>query len=459
MNAVSQKQPGSVPRRDWTKGNILKNLWLLSWPVIVLGVLYSVNLILEMIWVGRLGSAAIAGVGISGFIVFLVIAIKNGLGAGERALVARYVGGGDMVSARQVAGQAFVIATVYGLLVTAIGLLFAQPIFSLFNLAPEAVAEGVVYLKIIMAGWLTEAFWMTSFYVMQASGDTITPMKIAIIIRVVNAVLCPFLVLGWWVFPSLGVSGAAITYIIATGLGMLLCLGAFFYGKTRIKLTLSDFYPNTAIIRRILRIGLPASISGLSKAFGDLIVTSLMIPFGTLALAAHNLLSRIELFINTPVLGFGTGASVLVGQNLGARQPAQAAKSGWSAAGLISAFMITCAVIILIWAEKIIGLFNVEPDLVTTGSTFLRIAVTGYLGMCFGNILQQCITGSGDTLPPMIISMTMLWVVQLPLAFLFTRYTDLGAIGIRWAIVISFVAGAIAYTAYFRGGRWQRKRV
>ncbi len=306
---------------------------------------------------------------------------------------------------------------------------------------------------------MTEAFWMTSFYVMQASGDTITPMKIAVIIRVVNALLCPFLVFGWWIFPRLGVSGAAITYIIATALGMFLCLGAFFSGKTRLRLSLSDFYPDTTLIWRILKVGLPASMSGLSKAFGDLIITSLMIPFGTLALAAHNLLSRIELFINTPVLGLGTGASVLVGQNLGAGKPAQAARSGWSAAGLISGFMIVCAVILLVWAENIIGLFNVDPALVATGVTFLRIAVAGYMGMCIGNILQHCITGAGDTLPPMIISMTMLWLVQLPLAFIFTRYTDMGAIGVRWAIVISFLVGSIAYITYFRAGRWKRKRV
>ncbi len=121
--------------RDLTKGSIVQNIWFLSWPVIILGILYSINLILEMIWVGKLGSASIAGVGISGFMVFLVISIKNGLGAGERALVARYVGGGDLDSARRVAGQAFVIATIYGLIITAVGLLFTSPLFSLFKLA------------------------------------------------------------------------------------------------------------------------------------------------------------------------------------------------------------------------------------------------------------------------------------------------------------------------------------
>ncbi len=450
---------GGFIGKDWTRGSIILNLLLLSWPVIMLGALYTVNLILEMIWVGRLGPASIAGVGVGGFVVLLVVSMKTGLGFGERAMIARYIGGGDLAAANRIAGQSFVISIVYGIIVLAAGLLFTQPLFGLFGLEADAVAEGVAYLRLILSGWLTEAIWITSFSVMQASGDSITPLKIAIVIRIVNAGLCPFLVLGWWIFPQMGVTGAAITYITTTGLGMFLCLWVLFSGKTRLRLCLRDFYPDLHIIWRILKIGIPSSVSGLSKAFGDLVMVSFMIPFGTLALAAHNLLSRIEMFINTPGMGMGTGASVLVGQNLGAGQPAQAAKSGWMATGLVAGFMIICSLILLVWAEKIIGLFNVEPDLVKTGVSFLRIAVAGYLGMCIVNILQNSISGAGDTLVPMIISLSMLWLIQLPLAYLLSRFTDMGALGVRWAIVTGFLVGALAYAAYFRAGRWKRKKL
>lgn len=444
--------------KDWTKGSIIQNILLLSWPIIVLGVLYTGNLILEMVWVGKLGAASIAGVGVGGFVVLLVVTVKSGLSFGERAMVARFIGGGDVAAANHIAGQAFVISAVYGVVVALIGILFTEPIFHLFGLEANAEAEGVAYLRIVLAGWITESFWITSFSVMQASGDSMTPMKIAIIIRVVNAAICPFLVLGWWIFPRLGVSGAAITYIIATGLGMALCFWVLFNGRTRLRLTLNDFYPNPKTIRRILKIGLPASFSGLGKAFGDLVLTWFMIPFGTLALAAHNLISRIEAFINTPGMSLGTGAGVLVGQNLGAGQPRQAERSGWVAMGLTAGFMIICSLVLLLLSEKIISLFNVEPDLVKVGSVFLKIAVTGYLGMSIVFLMQNCISGSGDTLPPMLITLAVLWVMQLPLAYILSRYTALGVYGVRWAIVVGFIVGAIAYIAYFRKGRWKRKR-
>jgi putative MATE family efflux protein len=454
-------QPGKsgMMNRDWTKGNIIQNILLLSWPMIVLGALYTANLILELVWVGRLGAASIAGVGVAGIVVLLVGTIRSGLGAGERAMVARLVGGSDIVSATHVAGQSFVISAFYGAVMIVIGVFFIEPIFNLFGLEVHAAAEGVIYLQIVLIGWFTEAFWLSSLYVMQSSGDTITPMKVAIIIRVVNMVICPFLVLGWWVFPKLGVTGAAIAYIFTTALGMVLTLWFLFTGKTRLRLTLKDFYPDLKTIGNLLKIGIPSSVMGLGKAFGDLVFAWFMIPFGTLALAAHNLISRIESFVNSPGVSVGMSAGVLVGQNLGANQPKQAIRSGWLGAGLVICFMVVCSAILLVWAENIIGLFNVEPDLVQIGSLFLRIAVAGFLGMSVVYVLQYSITGSGDTVAPMIITLAMLWVVQLPLAFLLSRHTDLGVYGVRWAIVIGFVTGAIAYALYFWGGRWRRKKV
>jgi len=310
-----------------------------------------------------------------------------------------------------------------------------------------------------LIGWFTEAFWMTSLSSMQASGDPVTAMKVAIFLRIANAALCPFLVLGWWIFPRLGVTGAGLTYVIATGLGMVITIWIFFTGRTRLKLTLKDIRPDPGFLWRILRIGIPASVMGVGKAFGDLILTGLMIPFGTMALAGHNLIARIESFVNMSAMGLGNGASVLVGQNLGVRQPDRASRSGWLALGLVEGFMIVCGTVLLIWSGNIISIFNVEPELLKLAVDFLRIAVAGYLGIAVVNVMQVCISGSGDTLPPMIISMSMLWAIQLPLAFVLSRFSSLGVLGVRWAIVIGFALGAVAYLIYFRLGRWKRKKV
>ncbi len=459
---MTEPTAASTPKavmRDWTQGSIVQNILLLAWPVMVLGVLYAANLILEMVWVGRLGASSIAGVGVAGFIVLLVVSFKTGLSIGERAMVARFIGNGDLASANRVAGQAFLVSALYGIIVFFVGAFLAGPIFSLFNLETEALQEGTAYLHLIMMGWLTEAFWMTAFGLMQASGDVISPMKAAIVLRVINALLCPFLVLGWWIFPRLGVQGAAITYISATGVGMIICIWMLFTGKTRLKLSLKDFSPDLKLIWRMLKIGLPGGISAIGKSFADLVLTSIMIPFGTAPLAAHNVLSRIEMFLSTPGMGLGTAAAVLVGQNLGAKQPQRAARSGWLATAMVSGIMLVCTIAVLIWARQIIGFFTTDAQMIETGADFLRIAAAGYLAMGLTNILSSTISGAGDTLPPMIIALGMLWVIMIPLAALLSRFTSLEAYGIRWAIVISFAVGALAYLVYFLKGRWMRKKV
>jgi putative MATE family efflux protein len=445
--------------KDWTKGSIIQNLLLLSYPIIILNGLWQVDLILEMIWIGKLGSASIAGVGVASLIVMLMITVKGSLSTGERAMVARFIGSGDVAAANHVAGQAFITSTAFGVISAVIGIFLTEPIINLFGLEVNAAAEGVAYLRIMLIGLVTETFWIASFTIMQSSGDSVTPMKIAIFIRLVNAVLCPFLVLGWWVFPRLGVSGAAIAYIFVMGLAMFICLWILFTGNTRLRLTLRDFRPDFRIIWRLLRIGIPASIMGLGRSFGDLALTRFMTPFGTLAVAAHSLTSRIEMFIRMPGASLGMGAGVLVGQNLGAGQPKRAVRSGWLALGLGEGFIVICSVILMVWAESIIGIFSTDSNLIRLGSIFLRIATAGYLTMYFVYILQNCISGAGDTVLPMVITLAMVWVVQLPLSFLLSRYTDMGMYGVRWAIVISFVVGAIAYTAYFWQGRWRRKKI
>ena len=126
---------------------------------------------------------------------------------------------------------------------------------------------------------------------------------------------------------------------------------------------------------------------------------------------------------------------------------------------LVEAFAILCSLAILLSAPAIVHVFSSDAELVRLASTFLRIAVGGYVVTGFVGVLQQSISGAGDTLMPMVVSLLAMWLVLLPLAFFLSRNTSLGVYGIRWAIVASSAANAIAYTTYFRLGKWKQKRV
>ena len=220
-----------------------------------------------------------------------------------------------------------------------------------------------------------------------------------------------------------------------------------------------NFRLDPSIIWRIVKIGIPASLMGVQRSFGNLFLVQLTVPFGTLSVAAHTLYQRLEMVLRLPSMGLGMAAGILVGQNLGAHQPERAERSGWLAIGLVQGLMIICSGGTLLWAERIIGLFSTDPALVEVASIFIRIAAAGYLVLGLTAVFQQSLAGAGDTVPVMIITLLMIWVVQVPLAFFLPKITNLGVLGIRWAIVAGLVVGAVTYTLYFWRGRWKRKKV
>jgi putative MATE family efflux protein len=454
--SVSSGEKGAA-QRDWTKGGILRNVLLLSWPLLTLEGAYISGQTLEMVWVGKLGAASMAGVGAGSLIVVILESILMGFVTGSRAIIARFAGAGNLAERNHAAGQSLLLSGTFGLITSVLGMLFSGPVIRLLGFEPDVVSEAVAYLEVTFLGWTLLCGWRTVFSIMQASGDTITPMKMELTIRSIHVALCPFLVLGWWGFPFMGVRGAALSNAIAEVLGLCIGLWIFFTGGTRVRLTVKDFLPRMSTLLRILKIGLPACVMRIQRIFADVILMWLMVPFGTVAVAAHSVSLRVQQVIFMTPVAFGNGTAVVVGQNLGAGQPDRAMRSGWLTLGLIQCLMIACSATLFLWAENIVSLFNREAELVALTAVFLRIAAAGYLVVAFIYILQSCISGAGDTVPPMVISLGMIWLVQIPLAYLLPLVTDLGVYGVRWAIVVGMVAGAAAYAVYFRSGKWTRK--
>jgi len=412
-----------------------------------------------MIWVGKLGPASIAGVGVAGIAVMLIMSAMMGLMMGMRAMIARFVGAGDVDGANHVAQQAFVISAVFSILMAVTGVFFAEPILGLFGLEAKVVAEGVAYMRIIFIGAAAMSFRMMTEGVMQTSGDTQTPMRITVVFRLFHVALCPFLIFGWWLFPRMGVAGAATTNVVSQSLGLIVSLWVLFSGRTRLRLTMRNFRIDPNIIWRIVRIGLPALISGIQRTFSQFFVMLLIAPFGTIPVAAHTINQRIEMILIMPAMAFGMASGVLVGQNLGAGQPERAERSAWLAVGLVEGLMVICSLVILLGAEHIVRIFNTDPGLVATASIFLRIAVAGYIVLGLMAVFMQALSGAGDTMPTMIFGAATVWLVTLPLAYFLPRVTDLGIYGVRWGMASGMIFAALIYTIYFRTGRWKHKRV
>jgi len=458
--------PGRGPGfgRDWTKGNIFHNLLRLSWPMAVSNTLMMLGPTIDMIWVGKLGQVAIAAITAAGSAVMLIMTAMMGLMMGMRAMVARFVGAGDIRGANHVAQQTVVISVAFSVGMAVVGIFFANQFLDLFGLDAEVVAVAAPYMRIMFIGAAAMAFRMMAEGVLQASGDTVNPMWVAIVYRLFHVALCPFLIFGqemfpWWMFPGMGVSGAAATNVVSQSLATIILLWMLFTGRSRLRLSLRNFRLDLNIIWRIIRIGLPAVVSGMQRSISYLILLIFMARYATVAVAAHGIAQRVEMILFMPAMAFGMGSGVLVGQNLGAGQPERAERSAWLAVGLVQAIVVACCAAILLWPEGIVRIFNTDPGLVETASTFLRIAVAGYALLGLMAVFMQALSGAGDTMPTMIIGMLTVWLVTLPIAYFLSTKTDLGVYGVRWGMAAGMIFAALIYTVYFRLGRWKRKKV
>jgi putative MATE family efflux protein len=457
IDKTSEKE--NLIHRDWTRGNLLKNLLMISWPMAVTSTLMSLGPTIDLIWVGKLGDSAVAAVGVAGVVVQLAMCLMMGLTIGMLALISRTIGEKDIPTAQRIAQQAFIVTGVYAVLMALIGHFLGERILRLITTDPEIVRLGTVYLRIEFIGGATMVFRMMMDAVMQASGDSMNPMWIAIIYRVFHIVLCPFLIFGWWFFPELGVSGAAYTGVIAQGLGIILGFRILLSGRTRLRLSFKNFRFDFRIIWRIVRVGLPSSISDIQRNLSQFFLQIFMAPFGTAALAAHSIVQRIEMLLFVPTMSLGMGSGVIVGQNLGAKQPERALKSAWLAVGLVEALVIVTSVAMLIWTEPVIHLFNSDTLLVTTGVQYIRIAIVGWALMGFFFVLMNALQSAGDTITTMIISLISIWGITMPLAYFLPKYTNWGVYGIRWAMSASMIVGALGNLIYFRTGRWKYRKV
>ncbi|MFC2039126.1 MATE family efflux transporter [Chloroflexota bacterium] len=461
MNRDRTGGPGgrSAIGRDWTQGNIFRNLILLSWPIIVSNSLNMLGPTIDMIWVGRLGAAAIAGVGVSGMAVMLINSLMMSLNMGSRAMIARFMGAGNIEGANKVAQQSFIIIFAFAMLLVPTGIFLAEPILVLMGLEPEVVAEGAAYMRILFVGGAAMSFRMMTEGIMQASGDTVSPMWIAVLFRVFHIVLCPFLIFGWWIFPQMGVSGAALTNVLSQSIGLVAGLVILFRGRTRLKLTLHNFRIDFSLIWRIIRIAIPSSVSGMQRGLGQLVIMRFIVPFGTFAVAAHTLVQRVEMFIMMPGMGLGMGGGTLAGQNLGAGQPERAEKSVWMALGVVEGFVAVSATALLLWAENVIGIFSPGPEVIEVAATFVRIAAIGFFVFSAEPVLMTSLNNVGDTVPPMIAAVCGFWLIQVPLAYFLPQIAGLGVYGVRWGMVGGMFAAAVALAIYFKLGRWKNKRI
>jgi len=330
-------------KKEVVNGPILPTIFQLAFPLMISSALHTTQSLVDMFWVGRLGSAPIAAVGISGTIIMILITLIFGVSSGTVALVSQNIGAKKHSQAGQVAMHSLLLAALGSLVVAIIGIIFAKKLLLILGASEEVVTVGTSYLRIILSGGMIMFVLFLSNSILLGSGDMIIPMIVMVIANILNIVLDPLFIFGIG-FPKMGTAGAALASVISQFISCCIVLFVLFKGYSNVRIRLSEFSFQPKIIVETLKIGIPSSLQMFFRSTMMIVIMSIVAGFGTFALAAYSIGLRVQMVILMPSFALGSTAATLVGQNIGARQFRKAQKSALASVSLDLIFMIVLGI-------------------------------------------------------------------------------------------------------------------
>ncbi|MSQ23345.1 MAG: MATE family efflux transporter [Chloroflexi bacterium] len=469
------RRTSAYATRDLTQGSIPRNLWFLGWPQIISGAVNAIDTLADLFWAGFLGSRAVATVGVAQTWIQLFNTGRMGLDTSARAMVSRAVGSGNLAQASDIARQSVIFNVGLSLVVMVIGIGLSDFLLKVLGVSDALVEEGSTYQRLRFAGSFFFGLNMISGSLLQAGGDTLTPMKAQLVTRASHLILSPVLTFGWGGLPAFGVSGAAIANGISQGIGSAMNFWALYTGTSRIQLSMNNLKVELPLMWRQVQIGGPASVTAAERAIAQVVLVGLAAPFGTAGLAVFSITQRIQMFGGFGAQGLAQASGVIVGQSLGAQQPKRAKETVWWALGYNFAIQGLVCALIFAFPEAVILVFSRDPEVMEIAGTWLRIEVLGYMLFSLANVLVLSFNTAGDTTIPMLAALGGIWGVQQPVAILLTGAAgrwlppnlaalvpiswNLGILGIAWANVAAAIARFIFLFLYFMWGPWWKKNV
>jgi len=451
-----------------TDGDLVGPMVRLAWPIVVIQLLQVTYNLADTFWLGRLSGNAVAAISLAFPLVFFLISVGGGFTTAGSILVAQYTGADSEGSAGKVAAQTLgfvvAIATVLGV----VGHFLTRDMLALLPAQAETARVVVPlagdYMEVFFLGMPALFGFFVFSALMRGYGNTRTPMRVMFVSVAINVVLDPFLIFGWWVFPEMGIAGAAVATIFARLVAAVVGVYVLFFTDAGPHISLSQFAPDLSMISRIVRVGTPSAAEQSTSALAMITLTAMVASFAPAVVGAFGLGNRLISLVFLPAMGLGRATNTMVGQNLGAEQPERAERAVWLAAKVAAGVLFAVAVVAAIFPRPIVAVF-LSPGsenaaaIVEYGATYVRIRAIEFVFVGVVQVLLGAFRGAGNTKTAMVISMVTLWVGRVLTVYLFAFALDWGATGIWIGMAFGNITGAIVAAAWFTRGTWKRTLV
>ena len=444
---------------DFTTGPINRALGLLAIPMMLEMAMEAVFAVVDIAYVSRLGTAAIAAVGLTEALTTIIYALAIGLGMGVTAMISRRVGAKDPVAAAYVMGQAIWVGAAISVVIGLLGVKYAADLLGIMGADEDVIAAGSGYTAVLLGGNASILYLFLLNAGFRGAGDAPVALRSLTLANGLNILLDPCFIFGLGPFPEMGVTGAAVATTIGRGAGVAYLFWYLASGRGRLEFRARNLAISPELIGRMIRISIGGIGQFLIATSSWIAVIRVIALYGSAPVAAYTIAIRMIEFVFLPAWGLGNAAATLVGQNLGAGRPDRAERSVWAASRYNVAFMTMMGAAFLALAPQIVSLFTDDPEIRRYGTHCLRILGAGYPMYAVGMIVIQALNGAGDTRTPSILNFIVFWITQIPLAYWLATSVGMGPNGVFVAIVVSESLLTVLGVIVFRRGKWRTELV
>lgn len=410
------------------KEPVLKLLIRLSIPGIVAMAIQALYNIVDSIFIGRLSTEGLAALSLAFPVQMVLIGIAVGTGIGTGSLIARLLGNNQRKKAQQVAEHVMIIICFYGLVIGVGGFWFAESILHLFSNEVELIALGSDYIRIILIGSISLFLPMISNNILRAQGNNFLPMIALLIGSILNIILDPFLIFGWWFFPRLEIMGAALATVISKSLSCIFIMIILYSKQNEIKPLFKKFRFDWGIIKSIYQVGLPAMFMQFLSSLMLIGINSILGSFTPTALAVFGVFFRLQTFIFLPIFGLNQGYLPIMAYNFGQKNFKRMQQAFKSVTIMSLFFSLSGFFIFQFFPQNLIAIFNQDPQLIALGTACLKNVSWGFPIVGPAIICEVTFQALGRGMPSLILSFLRQIIILLPLAYLLGTYYSLNAL-------------------------------
>lgn len=444
---------------DYTKGSIGQAIFLLAIPMVLEMVMESLFALSDVFFVARVGASAVATVGLTESMMIVVYTLAMGIAISGTAVVARRIGEKDADGAGRAAVQVIALGAIIASALALFGAVTAPSLLRLMGASDDVLQTGTTFARVMLGGSLTAFLLFIVNATFRGAGDAAVSMRVLWLANGINILLGPLLIFGVGPFPRMGVTGAAVATTIGRGIGLLFALSRLTRGSGHLRVRREHLVLEFDTMRTMLRMSVNGTFQVLVGSLSWIVLVRLMAAFGSAAMAGYTIAVRMVMFAMLPAWGLGNAAATMVGQALGAKDPDRAERAVWTAARYNVAFLGIVGLTFALFAPAIVAGFTSDVAVAEVAVFGLRVMALGFPLFAFGMVLTQSFNGAGDTATPTRINIGVFWLFEIPLAWLLTRHSGMGAHAVFVSITAAYSALAAVSTVLFRRGHWRRQRV